>query len=290
MPNSSNSSIVSQIQGQTYRQHSKGNLSHNHQTMLTSINNDATKTYKDAYTLDVQGKTKLDYGSRSMTCKGNVHEQAEGNKTEYLLISNKRIFLGIRNSLKIGPGFFTGVITKARLDIGGHMMINTLGVGVGLARSETTYGASCMIAGVEVIVGQSTINTYDMKMGYSEVQEAIYHVLEEPTYALLEAPESDYEDLDSADDYDYADPSPVGSGTGSVAELVEEAMQSPPDPLDEEITPRRAVPQEIIEMTAINHEILLPQSEAAREQQHLNEMKDEFDTLFAQFATVLTSS
>jgi hypothetical protein len=150
-------SIITEIKAQNYTQNTAGNLTQDSQAELALVKNDFYKTGKDTYNLTVHGKTELNYGYRSRTSNGNVEENAEGNKIEKCMLSAMRLHLGARNSIKIGPAFFTTSLSNTRLDIGIHLSVTTLGLGTGLLRGLSAYGAYATITGVQTVFGMNTV-------------------------------------------------------------------------------------------------------------------------------------
>ena len=151
--NDSSDSIITEIKAQKYIQHTVGDFTQNNQADLVSVKNDFYRTGKDTYNLTVGGKTEIDYDSRSRTFNGNVEEDAEGNLTEKCLLSDTRLYLGARNSVKIGPSFFTAAFSDTRVDIGTHLALGTIGIGLGVARVSVAIGAAAEISAVRLLKG-----------------------------------------------------------------------------------------------------------------------------------------
>ena len=147
--NGSSDSIITEIKAQNYTQNTAGNLTQDSQADLVSVKNDFYKTGKDTYNLTVHGKTELNYGYRSRTSNGNVEEDAEGNLIEKCMLSSTRVFLGMRQSAKIGPSFFTTALSDGRIDLGTHLAVATVGIGLGFSRSVTALGATSDVVGVQ---------------------------------------------------------------------------------------------------------------------------------------------
>ena len=154
-------SVITEIKAEKYIQHTSNNLTQNNQADLVSVKNDFYNTGKDTYNLTVNGKTSLDYGSRSRTFNGNVEEHAEGNLTEKCLLSATRLYLGVRNSIKIGPSFFTAAVSDSRIDIGAHVAVTTIGIGIGVQRSVIAVGATADVTGVQTIFGMTSVDDAD---------------------------------------------------------------------------------------------------------------------------------
>ena len=161
--NSNSNSIITEIKAKKYIQHTAGNLAQHNQAELALVKNDFYKTGKDTYNLTVHGKTELDYGYRSRTSNGNVEENAEGNLTEKCSLSSARIFLGMRQSAKIGPTFFTKTLTDGRIDIGANLSVSTVGIGLGVLRSIFSIGASASAVGVQFIAGMTSVEDVQIK-------------------------------------------------------------------------------------------------------------------------------
>ena len=172
--NSDPDPIVTEIKAQNYIQHTVGDFTQDNEADLVSVKNDFYRTGKDTYNLTVYGKTELDYGYRSRTSNGNVEEDAEGNLMEKCQLSATRVFLGARNSVKIGPSFFTTAFSDTRMDLGTHLAVGTIGIGLGVARLLASIGATAEISGVRLIQGMTVIDhcvVFEGKQSVVEVED-----------------------------------------------------------------------------------------------------------------------
>ena len=179
-------SVITEIKADKYIQHSK-NLTQDNQAELTAVKNDFYKTGKDTYNLTVHGKTELDYGYRSRTSNGNVEENAEGNLIEKCLLKTTRVFIGARNSVKIGPTFFTTAVTDARIDIGAHVAGTAVGIGLGVQRVVIAFGATLDVAGVQGVVGMTSVDDVEDVIEQVTVAQETHETVveeEEDPYAV----------------------------------------------------------------------------------------------------------
>ena len=155
-------SIITEIKAQNYIQNTGGDLTQDSQADLASVKGDFYNTGKDTYKLTVKGKTSLDFSHRSRTFNGTVEENAEGNKMETSYTSLSRTFLGMRNSFKVGPSFFTTVVSDARLNIGASVDAKGIGMGLSVIRASMSLGVTANVCGVLCSFGMQEISNVDV--------------------------------------------------------------------------------------------------------------------------------
>ena len=151
--------ISSTIQTPLYKEKVLGNLNEKHEVALLSITDQATNTYNDSYTQNINGHTEARYNSRTVTCHGAYTQTAQGNKLTTCMKGNIQIYLGLKSTQKIGPAFFTLSLANTLLSLGMKITTTPLNLKVGVLQSTRYYGALLDIAGCDTVIAHSASGT-----------------------------------------------------------------------------------------------------------------------------------